>query len=193
MKPLLLLCALLIILSPLTILQASFPSQSSRCCFRPTKRTATQQDIALLEAARDGNTNQAEQLIKNGANINYQDEHGWSPLIAAAKRGHETITQLLLSQQHQLINANLQATSGRTALIAAASEGHAPIVLALIKSKLANLDHQDKKGWTALIAAGYKQHDNIIRILIANGANYRLRTHKNQSFVDIINDQPSSL
>jgi ankyrin repeat protein len=45
-------------------------------------------DKKCLESVRDA--------IEEGANLNFQDEQGTSPLILAARRGHEKVARLLL-------------------------------------------------------------------------------------------------
>ncbi len=46
-------------------------------------------------AARDGDLPAVQALLSKGANINANDNNGWTPLMVAAKKGHLTIMQAL--------------------------------------------------------------------------------------------------
>lgn len=51
---------------------------------------------SVIEAAKSGDTSLLDKLVSQGANINEQDEHGWSALNWAAGRGDaETVKSLL--------------------------------------------------------------------------------------------------
>lgn len=53
-------------------------------------------DLGLLEAAKSGNHAEAEKLIKSGADVNQQDEQGWTPLNFASGRGDLAMVKLLV-------------------------------------------------------------------------------------------------
>jgi len=66
----------------------------------------------LIKAAGNGHKDIVQILLDNGANINNQNDIGWTPLIAAARwRGNKDVVQLLLDR-----GANTKLTwSGKTA------------------------------------------------------------------------------
>ena len=53
--------------------------------------------FALLAAAEAGDLPRVASLLQSQADVNQRDEHGWSPLIMAAKEGHASLLQLLLA------------------------------------------------------------------------------------------------
>jgi len=53
-------------------------------------------DLSLIEAVKNGNYDEAEKLIKNGADVNQQGEQGWTPLNFAAGKGSLPMVRLLV-------------------------------------------------------------------------------------------------
>ena len=53
-------------------------------------------DCALIEAVKAGEYAKAEALIASGAEVNEQDEQGWTALNFAAGKGHLALVKLLL-------------------------------------------------------------------------------------------------
>lgn len=52
--------------------------------------------LSLLDAARDGNLKQVELLISQGADVNQNDDSGYTPLMWAARYNHLEITKQLV-------------------------------------------------------------------------------------------------
>jgi len=88
-----------------------------------------QSDHELHDAARYGDEQDVVQLLGSGANVNYTDAGGSSPLHMAAANGHLAIVKLLLANG---ANVDSQNESGNTALHWAALNGHSTL-LYLIK------------------------------------------------------------
>ena len=85
----------------------------------------------LLAAARDGDTTAVRTLLSMpGAQsfVDYQDEHGATPLHLASYNGHASVTEQLLAAR---CNVDLQMKDGRNALILAQSQGQSAIVTLL--------------------------------------------------------------
>lgn len=59
-------------------------------CYDPDKRTF------LIKAASKGNLKVLEFLLKNGADVNFQDRGGYSSLHFSAQNKHEKIAKVLL-------------------------------------------------------------------------------------------------
>lgn len=70
-------------------------------------------NTALTYAARDGFTDIARLLVEEGAEVNWIDSEGVTPLILAAFKGHVEIAELLLDQG---ADRTVKDQWGRTAL-----------------------------------------------------------------------------
>lgn len=68
----------------------------------------------LMHAAEDGGTADLERLIAEGADVNAQDQRGWTALMHAAMKDRATEAQLLLEAG---ANPNLEDSYGRTAML----------------------------------------------------------------------------
>ena len=53
-------------------------------------------DLGLIEAVKNGDKAAAEMLIKSGADVNQQDEQGWTPLNFAAGKGDLPLVEFLV-------------------------------------------------------------------------------------------------
>lgn len=93
-------------------------------CARQTARN-TQTD-ALFRATREGNTDMVRSLVSSpGADVNATDERGSTPLLEAARYGHEDISRVLIAA-----GADLKAKDkdGKTALMLAVQGDHDEVV-----------------------------------------------------------------
>jgi uncharacterized protein len=77
---------------------------------------------ALLQAARAGNADTVRALLGSpNVDVNGIDEHGNTPLIEAARFGHdEVVTALLIAKA----DVKMKNGEGKTALMLAAEGGH---------------------------------------------------------------------
>jgi excisionase family DNA binding protein len=80
--------------------------------------------VALMKAAWEGDTGQAQALIHDGVDVNARDAFGRTALIIAASQGHTYIVQVLLEQG---ADADIRDSVGTTALIAAEARGYTRI------------------------------------------------------------------
>lgn len=53
-------------------------------------------DVKLIDAVKSGNYATAQELINGGADVNQQDEQGWTPLNFAAGKGDLSMVRLLV-------------------------------------------------------------------------------------------------
>lgn len=120
------------------------------------------QNLQLIGAAEQGNMQQIEELLAQDADVDAQDEHGYTALIWAAINGHREICELLIAHQ---IDINTQGKDGWTALMYAARDGRLQIVQLLLERgasvTIANNDHN-----TALMLAEYYSHVTCCDLLI---------------------------
>jgi excisionase family DNA binding protein len=80
---------------------------------------------ALMKAAWEGNTGQAQALIHDGIDVNARDSFGRTALIIAASQGHTYIVQILLEQG---ADPGAKDNVGTTALAASEARGYSRIV-----------------------------------------------------------------
>eukprot|EP00438_Fugacium_kawagutii_P033812 Skav216928 [mRNA] locus=scaffold1838:384495:396677:- [translate_table: standard] len=105
----------------------------------------------LMMAAHKGDTEEVKGYIKNGANLNAQDEYGWTALRYAVRADQVKAARALIEGGADL---NIASTSGRTPLMSAASNGIADMVKLLLD---AGADAKAKN------ANGYTAHDLSLR------------------------------
>ncbi|XP_064084015.1 ankyrin repeat domain-containing protein 6-like isoform X2 [Macrobrachium nipponense] len=106
-------------------------------------------------------------LILSGANVDDQDNDGWSALILAASHNKLDRVRLLLRAN---ANPNLKTTyHGDTALHWAVAKGYNDIVRELIVAG-ADLNTPNKRGVTPLNLAARKNRPNEVRLLLSAGA-----------------------
>jgi uncharacterized protein len=80
-------------------------------------------DTQLIEAVKSGGLESVQQLIDSGADVNQQDEHGWTPLNWAAGRGDLEIVKLLVDRGAEIFKTGRdQRTPYMIALAAARVE-----------------------------------------------------------------------
>ena len=96
-----------------------------------SQKTATRnaQTEALFRATRAGNTDMVRSLLSApGADVNATDESGSTPLLEAARFGHEDICRALIAA-----GANLKAKDrdGKTPLMLAVQGDHDEVVRVL--------------------------------------------------------------
>ncbi len=145
-------------------------------------RPATQLDLAMISAAREGDATSVKSLLAQGASVHAAASNGVTALIAAAYGDHVQIAELLIAagadvnvqdntkQSAYLIptadgslaflklalrsGADVHRTDSYngTGLIRAADRGHADIIAELLKTDI-KVNHVNRLGWTALLEA----------------------------------------
>lgn len=125
---------------------------------------------ALKLAAKNEHTRTCEFLIERGANIDFQDEDGFTMLITAAKKGRLNFCQILVEKGADI---NLKNKAGRTALYEALANKHSRVGDYLIQQG-ATVDIQDENGDTELITAAKNGRLKYCQFLVARGANISL-------------------
>ena len=93
------------------------------------QRARNAQTDALFRATREGNTDMVKSLVSSpGADVNATDERGSTPLLEAARYGHNDIARVLIAA-----GADLKAKDkdGKTALMLAVQGNHDEVVRVL--------------------------------------------------------------
>ncbi|CAE7315799.1 HOS4 [Symbiodinium natans] len=85
----------------------------------------------LMMAAHKNDANEVQAYVKNGANLNAQDQYGWTALRYAVRADSIEATQALLEGGADI---NLASASGRTPLMSAASNGISDMVKLLLEA-----------------------------------------------------------
>lgn len=144
-------------------------------------------EAALYKAAERGDTALVRDLLVGGANPNWLNAIGWTPLmIAAAERQLETVVVLLEAKA----DPNARNRLGRTALMFAAGYGQDAIVERLLAAGASiNLTPSDQSGWTALIAAAAADHASTVDVLLRSGADPTIKSKAGETALDIARQQ----
>jgi ankyrin repeat protein len=88
--------------------------------------TNNAQVAALFRATREGNTDMVRSLLSApGVDVNATDERGSTPLLEAARFGHDTICRMLIAAGAKL---NARDRDGKTALQLAIQGNHDQVV-----------------------------------------------------------------
>jgi ankyrin repeat protein len=100
----------------------------------------------ILEAAREGQTEQVRRLIQEGVNVNVKGSNGNTPLHNASCRGHVDTVRYLLDSG---ANVNVKGWNGYTPLIDASWNGALEVVGILLDNG-ASVNDENDYGETAL-------------------------------------------
>lgn len=115
----------------------------------------------LMMATARGDLWRVKYLVENGANVNWRDEEGYTPMIWAAQHGHATIVEYLSGR---FASVNPTDRAGYTPLMWAAQEGHVTAVETLLK-KGANPWVNDKRGANAMTLARWSGNERVYAVL----------------------------
>lgn len=105
-------------------------------CTSVKHATRTAETDALLRAAVAGNADSVRTLVTSpNVDVNGVDENGNTPLIEAARMGHDDVVQVLLIAK---ANPNIKNKAGKTALMLASEGGHEESVALLTQAGTTN-------------------------------------------------------
>ncbi len=119
----------------------------------------------LMVAIEEGNSEIANVLIQNGANLDAQNDYGDTALTLAVEQSHQLkkIVPLIKLLIEKNADINLQNNEGKTALVIAIDKKAYEIVRILVENG-ANIGLGDKKGNNALMLLAEHKNDTIIPI-----------------------------
>ena len=163
-----------ILLVPLLVLwiASGYPRETLRPFAAGKGSAGKEASIALVLAARQGETGSVQALLRHGAQPNTKDDAGTTALIAAASNGYGGIVRILVSAG---ADVNARNNFGRTALMSAAADRYPDIVRALIQAG-ADVNAQDAEGKTALRLAAAAGDEEITQALIQSGADVNAKS-----------------
>ncbi|XP_076107582.1 uncharacterized protein LOC143075884 [Mytilus galloprovincialis] len=131
---------------------------------------------ALFIAIEKGYTEIVEALLKNNAdvNLNLINIKGWlSPLLQAAKLGHNGIVKQLLQKNPDV---DFHDRDGFTPLLIACQNNNTEIIRLLLENK-ANVNMKTYTGASAIILASSNGNMEILRLLLESNADTNARLH----------------
>jgi ankyrin repeat protein len=132
------------------------------------------------------NLNLVSDLITLGANLDWQDEDGFTPLHWAVRDRSVEIARMLIDAGADL---DVQDTWGSdTPLHDAAFFGRVEIARMLIDAK-ANVNVQDKSGWTPLHMAAINGKVEVARMLIDAGAKKDIEDNEGRTPYDLTTNE----
>jgi hypothetical protein len=141
---------------------------------------------ALVAASADGNQDTCKLLIsENGADVNYRDYYGKTPIGVAAFYGHKVVCDYLKE-----MGADVDGASTRDwpPLHWAAFQGRVEM-FNILRSLGADINKQTRKGKeTPLHMAAKSNRLNICMLLVANGANVLLKNSRGKIPGDLTKD-----
>ena len=119
----------------------------------------------LIEAAKNGRTDEVRNLLDAGAEVNAEGEHGETALMWATENGHFEVGRVLLNAG---ADVNARSEAGLTALMGAAFEGRIENLKVLLDAG-ADVNVMSEIG-TAMDMALAREHDDIVELLKQAGA-----------------------
>lgn len=120
----------------------------------------------LRAALARGYMKVAAVLLQHGAEVDVQDNLGWTPLHWASQAGRRDIVKFLLEHN---ADVNAQTGPGNTPLHLASGEGEPGIARLLLQHR-AIVHYRDNKGWTSLHTASNNGHLDVVQLLLESGA-----------------------
>ena len=117
---------------------------------------------ALHYSCRYGHVDRVRTLVNHKANVNARTDSGDTPLTLAARKKHDNVVHVLLSDSQCLVDA--KGLNGFTALHYSCRYGHIDIVRTLVNHK-ANVNARTESCDTPLILAAINKHDNVVHAL----------------------------
>ncbi|KAI9772157.1 MAG: hypothetical protein M1839_002528, partial [Geoglossum umbratile] len=107
-------------------------------------------------------------LLKKGDNPDLQDSYEQTPLLWAARNGHEAVVELLLAMRK--VDVDSKNKYGQTPLSWAAESGHEAVAELLLATGKVDVDSKDSNGGrTPLSWAARNGHEAMVKLLLATG------------------------
>lgn len=114
----------------------------------------------LMRAAREGNLDLVDFLLRNRANLRARTSWGDGAMSLAAQKGHTDVVRRLIQGGGEVNQP------GWSAILYAAMEGHVDTVKLLLE-KGANPDSRAPSQLTPLMIASRNGHIDVVRVLLA--------------------------
>lgn len=127
---------------------------------------------SLVAEMSEMSTTELRNLVMRGADINYRNTSGWTPLNSAVFFGRLDCVEALIrlaqtSIKHRLY-IDMRNAKHRSPLHIAARKGFDAAVKVLVNGR-ADVDARDMDGWTPLHHAVFNSNDEAVKILLNEG------------------------
>jgi len=140
----------------------------------------------LHDACRTGREDMVPALLQAGAQLEGEDERGFTPLVLASYNGQASTTELLL-RLGSLVDGKPEAV-GSSALMGVAFKGYALIARSLLDAG-ADPNRSNRGGQTPLMMAALFGQRDIVDMLLAAGADPTMRDGTGATAADIARTQ----
>lgn len=127
----------------------------------------TEDQKLLITAAREGQLEVIQDLLKSGLDLDCELKYGSSALMIAASRGHCEIVRLIASSGGKV---NRRNKFGISPLSEAAERGHHQVLRTLVEFG-ADVNMLHNNGGTAILAAAVRRDLKTVKVLLELGAN----------------------
>lgn len=127
---------------------------------------------ALMYAATEGDPATVKVLLSHGAAVNVRAENGWTAVTLAAATGQAVAVNQLLDAG---ADANIADIYGWTPLMRAVDSDRTEVVRVLLRNKSVLVNARDDQSETALHHAAARGSMEVARLLLAHGADPRLK------------------
>lgn len=134
----------------------------------------------FYKAAEEGNIEIVKEALKNAANPNEINTHGWSPFLISVAQGHEEVMNLCIDYGADVNQSN---SLGRTGMMFSSRYGNTKFVKKLIEYG-ASINAVDSQHGTALMVASLYGHKNIVQLLLNNGADVSIKDFSKKTALD---------
>lgn len=140
-------------------------------------------DRELATASEKGNLPRVKFLIeKDGADVNFQDQFGWSAFLHAVSEGHLDVMKFLLSKG----SSSTHITSDRAnAIHHAITSQNESVLLFLLQYGTCDVNGRNEGGWTPLHLACLGDDYSAAKLLLAYKADTTIRNGEGKTAIDI--------
>jgi len=147
------------------------------------------QEARFIEAAKDGDYDTVNELLRESVDVNAQSGLGRAPLYWTCLKNHGDIVRQLLANPR--IDVNLQNRDGAIPLYWACCMDFVDIVERLLTHPRINVNLQNQHGETSLYWACYQGHVAVVELLLAHGANPYIKDTESRTALDIATEMES--
>ena len=116
-----------------------------------------------------------QDIVRNGVNLNAQDEEGLTAMHWASREGHLAFVDFLCERGADI---NLKSNEGQSALHEAVSRGQTSVVKLLLEHEATDIEQTGRYGLTPLICAAQCGHLTILDLLLKSDADLSAKSEQ---------------